>query len=272
MSAVAKSICCLFVLFAGLFILSPPAWAEDSVCIQCHEGQEQRLAAPVGEWRSSIHAENGISCHDCHGGDPTDFGMAMSPERGFIGTPEYAKVPAFCGRCHVGVMDDYLLSAHGKAVNDGGAQCVICHGNHDVQKAGPGIINPEDCSRCHDYGRAGDIKSAVGETDRLLAGLETNLQTLAKLGIATKKMEGETFALRNDFHSVFHSVEIVKVRSETAAFQQRGNEIQHQIDSIHEELGERKLGGGIIAGLLFLASLICFMIRKTYKQDEDAKR
>jgi len=31
-------------------------------------------------------AANGISCHDCHGGDPTDYEMAMTPERGFAGT------------------------------------------------------------------------------------------------------------------------------------------------------------------------------------------
>lgn len=269
---VVKYFCCFMLLIAGLPGLNSLAFAEATVCIQCHGGQQGPLGAPVGEWRESIHSENGISCHACHGGDPTDFAMAMSPERGFIGVPEYEEVPEFCGRCHVGVKEDYLLSAHGQAVAEGGAQCVVCHGSHRVVKAGPEIINPQDCSRCHGYGQAGEIKSAIAETDRLLAGLETDLQTLAKQGIAVQSLEGATFALRNDFHRVFHSVEVERVRNETVAFQQRGSELRRQIDAVHAELDNRKLVGGMVTGLLFLASLLCFLIRKTYQQDEDADR
>ncbi len=262
----------ILLLGAGLLLIAPLALAEETVCIQCHGGLEGRLGAPVAKWRESIHAENGISCHACHGGDPTDFTMAMSPERGFIGVPEYQAVPEFCGRCHVGVKEDYLLSAHGKALAEGGANCVICHGNHAVVKAGPEIINPEGCSRCHGYGQAGEIKAAVVETDAMLASLELDLQALGKQGVAIKDMEGATFALRNDFHRLFHSVNVAKVRNETAGFQQQGNEIQQQIEAVHAELDGRKLIGGIVTGLLILASLICFLIRKTYQQEEDASR
>ncbi|WP_303721730.1 multiheme c-type cytochrome [Malonomonas rubra] len=262
----------LLVFMTVLLLLTSQAAAEESVCLQCHGGLEGRLGAPVAEWRTSIHAENGISCHDCHGGDPTDFAMAMSPERGFLGVPEYEAVPEFCGRCHIGVKEDYLLSAHGQAINQGGAQCVVCHDNHKVKKASPDLINHQDCSRCHEYGRADEIKAAVSDTDRMLAGLEIDLGILAKQGIAVKKMEGATFSLRNDFHRVFHTVDVDKVRSETSNFQQRGSEIQQQIDAVHDELSQRKLIGGVVAGLLFLASIIAFLIRNTYQKEEDAKR
>lgn len=247
------------------------AQAEEAVCLQCHEGLDDRLSTPVAEWRTSIHAKNGISCSDCHGGDPTDFGMAMSPERGFVGVPEYGEVPAFCGRCHIGVKDDYLNSAHGKALNSGGPQCVVCHGNHNVQQANLELINQQDCSRCHEFGRAEEIKSAMGETDRMIAGIRVDLGKLAKLGIRVKEMEGETFALSNDSHRLFHTIEVEKVRNETAAFLQRGAGIREEIQAIQDELGDRKLLGIAAAGMLFLLSLICFMIRKTYKQDEDAQ-
>ena len=88
------------------------------------------------DWQTSVHAANGISCHDCHGGDPTDMAMAKSPDRGFLGAPEYEEVPEFCGRCHVGVFEAYSAGAHGQALAEGGAQCVICHGNHAIQEAG----------------------------------------------------------------------------------------------------------------------------------------
>ena len=144
---------CLALVFCGSLAL-----AEDSVCLQCHAALEGRLSAPVSAWRTSIHAQNGISCPDCHGGDPTDFAMAMDLERGFVGVPKYDEVPAFCGRCHVGVKEDYLHSAHGKALNSGGPQCVSCHGNHSVNQASLELINPTACSRCHEFGRADEIK------------------------------------------------------------------------------------------------------------------
>jgi len=196
----------------------------------------------------------------------------MSPERGFLGKPEYTQVPDFCGRCHIGVKEDYLASAHGRALENGGAQCVMCHQNHRVQKASLDLINEESCTRCHSFERAKVIKTAIGDTDRMLTGLDRDLQALAKQGIAVKNMEGETFALRNDFHRLFHSVDVEKVRRETSSFQKRGAEIQAQIATIHDELGQRKLWGGLIAGLLFLASIISFLIRKTYHQDEQAQR
>jgi len=271
MMTVARYLSCLLLL-TGLLVSSTPALAEDTVCIQCHGAQQGRLGAPVAAWRQSIHAKNGISCHNCHGGDPTDFAMAMSPERGFRGKPSYTEVPEFCGRCHIGVKEDYLASAHGRALDKGGAQCVMCHQNHRVQKASLELINEKSCTRCHSYERAKVIKAAIGDTDHMLTGLDKDLRALGKQGIAVKKMEGATFALRNDFHRLFHSVDVEKVRSETAAFQQRGAEIRKQIDVIHDELNQRKLWGGIVAGLLFLASIICFLMRKTYHQEEQAQR
>ncbi len=195
--------------------------------------------------------------------------MAMSPERGFIGVPAYEAVPDFCGRCHIGVKEDYLLSAHGQAIAEGGANCVTCHGNHVVVKAGPEIINPEDCSQCHGYGQAGEIKAAIVKTDEMLASLAENLGFMGKKGIAVKSMESETFALRNDFRRLFHSVNVEKISNETADFQQRGMAIQQKIDAVQTELDQRKLIGGVVTGLLVLASLICFLIRKTYQQEED---
>jgi hypothetical protein len=229
---------------------------SESVCLQCHGSQPGRLGEPVGLWRQSIHAANGISCHDCHGGDPTDFAMAMSPERGFLGAPEPDAIPDFCGRCHVGVKEDYLASHHGQALGSGGPQCVTCHGNHAVVKASLDLINQQDCTRCHDFARARTIKDAVSETD------------LKRIGIAVEKLQGATFALRNDFHRLFHSVDVEQVRQQTSKFQERAAEIRGEVTKIQEELQQRKFWGVLVAALLFLASALFFLIRKTYHEEE----
>jgi len=258
------------ILLAGLWV-APPAFAEapaETVCIQCHSGQGERLAVPVAEWRQSIHAASGISCHDCHGGDPTDFTNAMSPARGFIGAPDFTGVPDFCGRCHVGVRQDYGESAHGRAVDRGGAQCVICHGAHTVKMARIDLINEQDCSRCHEYGRAGEIKAAMVETEQRIDAVEAELARLHRLGIATDKMKGTLFALRNRFHRLFHSVEIAKIRHETTGFQAELVEIDRQIAAVDSQLKERTLWGGGAVGLLLLGGIVSLLIRRTYHDEE----
>ncbi len=240
---------------------------EETVCIQCHTGQSGSLATPVEEWRQSIHAANGVSCHGCHGGDPTDFAMAMSPDRGFIGAPDYASVPDFCGRCHVGVRQNYGESAHGQAVEDGGAQCVVCHNAHAVKKAEISLINEEDCSRCHEYGRAGEIKAAMVETEQMIGSVEQNLDRLHQLGIATDQIEGGLFDLRNRYHSLFHSVDVEKVRSETDGFQGELQEITQGISDIDSQLAQRKIWGGAAVALLLFGGIVSMLIRRTYHDE-----
>jgi hypothetical protein len=260
----AKS--CLLLLLT--LVLPGVLFAQETVCIQCHGGQPGRLGEPVTLWQQSIHAANGISCHSCHGGDPTDFANAMSPARGFIGVPKEEAIPDFCGRCHVGVKEDYLQSAHGEALGLGGPQCVTCHGNHAVRMATPDLINPQDCTRCHDYGRADEIKSAVVETDRMIADLEHSLEALHRVGIVTREMRGELFSLRNDFHRLFHSVDVEKVRSQTADFQQKLGNIRNQGAAIEEELAQRKLWGGGAVALLVLGGILALLLHKAYLDEE----
>ncbi|BCR04145.1 c-type cytochrome [Desulfuromonas versatilis] len=248
------------------------AQAQETVCIQCHGGQPGRLGEPIGQWQGSIHAQNGISCHGCHGGDPTDFAMAMSPERGFIGVPDEAEIPEFCGRCHVGVKEDYLQSAHGQALDAGGPQCVTCHGNHAVQKTTIDLINAEDCSRCHEYGRAERIKSALAETDRMISGLETELAQLHRTGIATKPLQDQIFAARNKFHRLFHSVDVEKIQQETAGVQAELGKVEERVAAYHADFSQRRLWGGGVTLALVLMGVLFMLLRKTYHDEEQEHR
>jgi nitrate/TMAO reductase-like tetraheme cytochrome c subunit len=265
----SRLICCLLVLMTVTCWLMPaPLLAEDTVCIQCHGGLQGRLAEPVALWRTSIHAANGISCHDCHGGDPTDFAMAMSPERGFLGAPDYDKVPEFCGRCHVGVAKEYLAGAHGKAIESGGAQCVVCHGNHAVKKADLNLINEQTCTQCHSYERAALIRLSLGETDTMVKTVENDLDRLSRLGFAVDEMRGELFSQRNRFHSIFHEVDVQRVRAETGGVQAELGKIIKQVAAIDSELGQRKLWGSVVIALFILAGVIFMLVRKAYEEEE----
>ncbi|WP_305042061.1 cytochrome c3 family protein [Geoalkalibacter sp.] len=260
------------LLILGLLAAPLAVWADEGSCIQCHAPQPGALGEPVALWRGSVHQGNGISCHGCHGGDPTLMSMeAMSPERGFLGAPEDSAVPSFCGRCHVGVEEDYRASAHGLALGEGGPQCVTCHGSHAVRVAGLDLINPQDCSRCHDYGRAGELRTAMEQTETLILALDAELKQLRRIGIAVEDWQGRLFALRNDFHRLFHSVDVDKVRRQTDTFQAKLAGMQDEVAELRAELNQRKwIGAGVVI-LLLAASGLFALLRQSYGRQENTE-
>lgn len=259
---------------AAALLLALPAktWAEVGSCVQCHAPMPGHLGEPVELWQGSIHQHNGISCHGCHGGDPTLMNMdAMSVEAGFLGVPAAVETPGFCGRCHVGVEENYRASAHGLALGAGGPDCVICHGSHAVELASLDLINPQDCSRCHDYGRAGELRSAMEQTESLVQVVDGDIHRLRRIGIATNDLQGSLFSLRNDFRRLSHSVDVEKVRERTAEFQAGLSGMQDEIRAIDAQLGQRKLVGAVVALLLLAACGLFALLRHSYREQEQVQ-
>jgi formate-dependent nitrite reductase cytochrome c552 subunit len=257
-------------LFAGLVVLALIALncgsvlAADIVCVTCHAAQPGRYGEPVKLWQGSIHAENGIACNACHGGDPNDVANAMKKERGFLGAPKYNDVPQFCGRCHVGVLKDYQASAHGRALTRGGPNCVICHGSHQIVKASLELINEKSCSRCHSYERAKLIRAAMQETEGMIVAIDGRITAYRQVGTDVEKMEKELFATRNRFHSLFHNVDVKRVMAEAAGIKGDLKKIETALKALDEQQGRRKLAGAIAVALALLAGLVVHLLRKTF--------
>ena len=255
----------LLILFALLLpAASFAAEPQEIVCIQCHSAMPGKLGEPVKLWKGSIHAENGIACNACHGGDPRDAANAMSPARGFLGAPKEAAIPAFCGRCHVGVLKDYLASAHGKMLAKRGPTCVTCHSNHLVVKASLEIINEKRCSQCHSFERARLIRDAMQETEAMIVAMDKRIAAYKGQGTDTEGLEKGLFAVRNRFHTLFHNVDVGMVKKESAGIQADLKKIQDQLAALDDARQNRKLAGaGGIAAMLLLA-LFAHLLRKTY--------
>jgi hypothetical protein len=238
--------------------------ANGTVCLQCHATQTGRGGVPLKEWQKSIHAENGISCHACHGGDPKDAANAMSPARGFRGVPKETAIPEFCGRCHVGIKDDYLASAHGRALGRGGPTCSTCHGSHGVVKANLELINEKRCSTCHPYQRAAAIKAALADTERNLTLVEQTLNRHKGEGVDTDAGEKRLFALKNQQHRLFHNVNTEKVRHETGLIKADLAKLQRTLEEIDNRQQRRKIAGALLIGCALFAALITWLLAKTY--------
>lgn len=255
------------MLLTFVACLSPlPAYAQEPsepVCIPCHSAMAEKYSKPVSLWRESIHAESGIYCNDCHGGDPKDAANAMSPARGFLGAPIEPAIPAFCGRCHVGVMNDYLASAHGRMLGKGGPTCVTCHGNHRVLKASLELINETSCSRCHSFERAKVIRDAMKETEAMIVVIDARIAVFKKTGTDTEKLEKELFAVRNHFHTLFHNVNVDLVKKESSQIQGNLKKIQDVLDALDKTGQKRKIAGAVAVAVMVLLALVLHLFRKT---------
>jgi len=240
------------------------AGAADIVCIQCHGRLPGKFGEPVRLWRGSIHAENGVACDSCHGGDPKDSANAMSPGRGFLGVPKEKDIPAFCGRCHVGVLKDYLTSLHGKALGRGGPTCVTCHGNHRVVKATLELINEKSCSRCHSFRQAEKIRAAMAATEKRILAIDAGIAQFKQQGFDTDRLEKGLFAVRNSFHSLFHTVDTHRVSSESARIQTELQKLADLLAGIGELQRKRRLIGVFAVSGALLIALLLYLLRKTY--------
>jgi hypothetical protein len=236
----------------------------ETVCIQCHSALPDKLGAPVNLWRKSIHAENGISCNGCHGGDPKNAADAMNRSRGFLGAPKEVDIPAFCGRCHPGVMNDYLGSAHGKALGKGGPTCVTCHSNHQVLRASLDLINEKSCSRCHSFERARIIKAAMQQTESYIVNIDQRIRGFQTSGVEVDRLAKGLFAVRNRFHTLFHEVSVEKVKAESSQIDADLAKVDKELRVIEDDMAKRKVAGGIAVGFALLLALLFHLLKKSY--------
>lgn len=239
--------------------------ADQIVCVGCHGAQQGRLARPVELWRESIHAEYGIACNSCHGGDPRDAENAMSPDRGFIGVPGETAIPGICGGCHIGVLKDYRASAHGRRLGKGGPTCVTCHGNHLVKKATLDLINERNCTRCHDFERARRIRATMAQTESRIVTIDSRIAGFKGRGIETTQMEKKLFAARNRFHALFHELDTERLKVETTEIENELTGLTLVIKELDESDRKKRLAGvAAIAGAL-LAALLLRLYMKTFE-------
>jgi hypothetical protein len=167
----------LILGFATLIVnteTTTSAQDKKNSCIECHSRLDGRLGEPAKLFEHDIHRSKGLSCNDCHGGDPSqdDIKAAKSPYTGYLGKPKPGDIPAFCGKCHsdasvmkrfnpslrVDQVQEYFTSIHGirlKAGDQKVANCASCHGIHGIRPPGDALstVNPlnvaETCAKCH---------------------------------------------------------------------------------------------------------------------------
>jgi predicted CXXCH cytochrome family protein len=157
-------------MFIALAMLSNFAVADDQ-CLSCHQTVGDN---PSSLFKHDIHFKKGVSCADCHGGNPhlEDMDKAMDKKAGFKGVPKGDDISRICASCHsdaermkkygstipTNQLQNLLASVHGTISISGKehiVQCITCHGAHGIVS----VTNPKSpvyplnivktCTRCH---------------------------------------------------------------------------------------------------------------------------
>jgi predicted CXXCH cytochrome family protein len=143
-------------------------------CLECHGILPEPLLVTPESFAADIHAQKGLTCASCHGGNPAldDADVSMSRAAGFKGKIARTQVPALCASCHADgaymrqfnpslrtdQLSQYRTSVHGQLLsrgNDKVAVCTDCHGLHGIRPASDSRsqVHPTNvattCSKCH---------------------------------------------------------------------------------------------------------------------------
>jgi hypothetical protein len=153
--------------------ITHPDGGDLNGCYDCHSAVNDEQASISEAWKGSAHERAGVSCADCHGGDPgsDQITKAMDPAIGYAGTPGREQTVGLCGSCHANVQRmgasglatdqyaKYWSSVHGQRLVKTGdtrvAICIDCHGSHDVKKVSDPAAEvfttnvPQLCAGCH---------------------------------------------------------------------------------------------------------------------------
>jgi hypothetical protein len=153
-------------------IAHPDGGGKNS-CLDCHSAVNDKQATISTDFKSSAHAAAGVTCADCHGGDPSSdqITVAMDPKKGFVGVPTRLGTVGLCASCHADPVRmkpynlatdqyaKYFTSVHGQQLltkqDTRVAICTDCHGVHDIKKVSDptsrvAVLNqPKLCASCH---------------------------------------------------------------------------------------------------------------------------
>lgn len=160
-------------LLSGLLGAAGATFGDDTSCEVCHGSLDAPYKVTAEQFSHDVHAQKGLSCTSCHGGDASKMDMdSMSKSAGFRGKIIRSQIPALCGSCHSDAsymrkynpslrtdqLSQYKTSVHGKKLERGDtrvAVCTDCHGIHGLRPASDATskVHPlkvaKTCSGCH---------------------------------------------------------------------------------------------------------------------------
>jgi hypothetical protein len=143
----------VMLTFVAAAALAEPATTR---CVPCHSANGGAVSSHVAEWKASAHAQKGIGCDRCHGGDPATYEPTLA-HRGVVSaagprSPVHRdNISSTCGRCHYGEARAFSESLHQTLVladERRAPECTACHGAMGGRVLSPAALEVR-CAACH---------------------------------------------------------------------------------------------------------------------------
>ena len=244
-------------------------------CAKCHANADYMRAFKipsdqVTKFKTSVHAKalyerqdlSAPTCNDCHG----NHGAAP---------PGIASVANVCGQCHARQADLFQTSAHKAAFDQQGlAECITCHSNHDIATPTDQMIGTEQgalCINCHTNGDkgfavAGHMRSRI---DNLIASIDKSTEILTVAERKGMEVSKPKFELKGATDALTHARVLIHSSSVTEfdkvvgpGLEVAGKGHQAGLDAL-AELNFRRKGLAVsLVFILFLALLVYLKVRQ----------
>ncbi len=128
----------LLPTFIFALVLAAASASFGDECIDCHQDPTFKVQYPklynyFVDFDNSIHGVAGLSCVDCHGGDPGTRDMEKAHDN-VLAPVKFDQIPVTCGQCHVEQRDAFVTSDHFRILEQDGTapNCATCHGAMEV--------------------------------------------------------------------------------------------------------------------------------------------
>jgi len=225
--------------------------AKDS-CVECH-GEvsflvtNKKLYDYFQRWNASVHRQEGVTCVDCHGGNP----QSSEKEKAHGGdldeaqpnsTVNFRNIPKTCGGCHEDIYQGFLESTHferlvGKDQEDQGPTCVTCHGSINVAVLNVNTVE-ETCRNCHNQETENSPENAE-EARALLnrfLSIHRYYRYITKRGdpAETKRFFEEFDAQIHDLSVTWHTFDLDAIGEKTEAVLQELRAKREKVASAHQ--------------------------------------
>ena len=219
---------CSAVLLAWVGALVPASISADG-CEACHSDQafyvnDRKLYDYYQDWLSSPHKQAGVTCSQCHGGDPDaqdkDAAHAggspvMDPDSAAF----FKKEPETCGRCHREVAEQFTGSRHcSKVLSDELAPtCTTCHRAMNRKPYYRAILR-DTCERCHGPGPGSRRAEFIDQAAEILHRLNISRVLLGWMALHFNRQgwpgdsRRQVEELRQAYHAALarvHSLEVL---------------------------------------------------------------
>jgi len=221
---------CGAVLLAWVVTFVPASVRADG-CEACHSDpafcvRDRRLCDYYQDWLTSPHKQAGVTCSQCHDGDPAaqDKDAAHAGRLPVIdpnSTVYFKKQPETCGRCHREVAEQFTGSRHySKVLSDELAPtCTTCHRAMNRKPYFRSILRGT-CDYCHAPGQGPRRGDVVDDAVEILHRLNVSRVLLGwtALHFSREGWPGDSKrhveALRQAYHAALargHSLDLLAV-------------------------------------------------------------